>query len=388
MSAVQSEPRLRRINLINTNRCNLRCIYCPQGSHPEEYHADLTPEFFEEIYQFTTEHKLEEAGFGYYGELTMIEGWWRPVRRLLDAGIKVSTTTNGATVLSPEEVATFARFKYIEWSIDTHDIETLKEVRKKVDARTIAHNFHLVRSYCLLHGLPLPELAWTGVLTIDIIETLPQFVAYAASSGVKKLQFNEVGIYDGAPARTLNIVEQSQETFEWAAAQVEKAVELAERFDIWINFTEMPRIQARKQAIATGEKFGSPLFRSSTPIADVYIHNEAAKLPEGYTRDCKTPWEEFYLDPKGQVFSCCARGDVMGIAKTKSELEQVLSNQKFVRLRQSLRTGVDMDPDCANCLLRPSKRLPTTGKNPVQIALRRLWDRISRVTGKSAASAA
>ena len=30
-----------------------------------------------------------------------------------------------------------ARFKYIEFSIDTHDIATLKKVRKKVDARTI-----------------------------------------------------------------------------------------------------------------------------------------------------------------------------------------------------------------------------------------------------------
>src|SRR5476651_2021927 len=108
MTALPSE--LRRINFINTNRCNLRCVYCPQGSHPDEYHADLTSEFFEEIYQFVVEHKIEEAAIGYYGEITMIEGWWKPVRRLLDVGVQMSATTNGSTVLSADEVATFARF--------------------------------------------------------------------------------------------------------------------------------------------------------------------------------------------------------------------------------------------------------------------------------------
>jgi uncharacterized radical SAM superfamily Fe-S cluster-containing enzyme len=136
--------RLKRINFINTNRCNLRCVYCPQGSHPEDYHADLTPDSFEEIFAFISDHGVKEVGLGYYGEITLVDNWWKPVRRLLDAGVKVKTTTNGATLLSPDEVATFARFEYIEWSIDTHDVEILKKVRKKVDVRTIVHNFHLV----------------------------------------------------------------------------------------------------------------------------------------------------------------------------------------------------------------------------------------------------
>lgn len=366
--------RLKRINFINTNRCNLRCVYCPQGSHPDEYHADLTPEFFEEIFAFILDHKLEEAGFGYYGELTMIDDWWKPIRRILDAGVKAIATTNGSTLLSPEEVATFARFKYIEWSIDTHDVEILKKVRKKVDVRTIVHNFHLVRAYCLLHDLPLPELAWTGVLSINVADTLPEFVAYASSCGVKTLHFNEVGIYDGAVARGLNIVDQEGEVFERAASQVEQAVRLAERYGIAMDLAEMPRIQARREAVRRGELFGLPLKRHSTPTAECYIHNEAAILPEGYTRACASPWEEFYLDPKGQVFACCTRGEVMGIAKTKAEIEGVLKNEKYQKLRHSLKTGVDLDSACANCLIRAA--VPVEKPERKSTGTARWWRRL------------
>ena len=44
---VVAEPRPKRISFILTNRCNLRCVYCPEGSHAEDYYADLEDEEFE-----------------------------------------------------------------------------------------------------------------------------------------------------------------------------------------------------------------------------------------------------------------------------------------------------------------------------------------------------
>jgi MoaA/NifB/PqqE/SkfB family radical SAM enzyme len=381
MSTIPSE--MSRINFINTNRCNLRCVYCPQGSHPDEYHADLTADSFEEIYNFVVDHKIKEAGMGYYGEITMIDNWWQPVRRMLDAGVLMSTTTNGSTVLSPDEVATFARFKYIEWSIDTYDQQTLKAVRKKVDVRTIVHNYHLVRSYCLLHDVPMPEIRWTGVLTVDVVEQMPQFVAYASSNGVKKMNFNEVAVYEGAPAKGLSVVDQADdEAFERSAKKIDEALSVCKRLGIEMTVSELTRIAARRRAIANGEKYGLPLFRTSSPVADVWTHNEEVKLPPGYTRDCRLPWEEFYLNPKGEVFVCCTRGDVMGVAKTKAELEDVLTNDKYQKLRTSLETGVDLDPACANCLIKGAKRVapepeaeaPAPAERPAPW-FKRLWSK-------------
>ena len=204
-----------------------------------------------------------------------------------------------------------------------------------------------------MHDLPLPGFAWTGVLTINVAETLPEFVAYASSCGVKKLHFNEVGIFDGAVARGLNIVDQEGEVFERAASQVEQAVRLAARCGIAMDMAEMPRIKAKREAVRHGKSFGLPLIRHSTPTGDCYIHNEVAILPEGYTRDCASPGKNL-IGPKGQVFACCTRGEVMGIAKTKAEIEDVLKNEKYQKLRHSLRTGVDLDSACANCLIRPA----------------------------------
>lgn len=361
---------IRRINFILTNRCNLRCVYCPQGSHPESWHADLEEAFFEEIREFAVDHEVEEMAVGYYGEITMIPGWWKPVRKLLDGGFKLSATTNGALPLSPEEVATFARFKYIEWSIDTHDVKILKKVRKKVDARIIIHNFHLVRAHCLLHDLPLPELAWTGVLTYDMVHTLPEFVAYASSCGVQKLNFNEVGVYEGAPARDLNIIDQPQEKFEQAAAYVDQAIALAERLGIRFSVQELPRITERRKA----DYRPKPLAKASTPVADIWVHSDGNALVPGQTRDCRSPWEEFYLDPKGQVFACCIRGDVMGTAKTKTELEAVLAGEKYQELRTALRTGVGLDGSCVNCPIKNA--IPVVTEPQVAEPARPFWKRL------------
>lgn len=283
----------------------------------------------------------------------MIDGWWRGVRRLLDMGISLSCTTNSATPLSPDEVATFGRFKYIELSIDTHDIDLLKKVRKKVDARTIVHNFHLIRAYCLRHGVPTPEIVWTGVLTRHIVETLPDFVTFAAFNGVKTVNFNEVSIYEGAPEKGLNIIDLDGAEFERAADLVEETVALAGRFGIKMSIAELVRIRTKREALRIGAPFGEPLIKRSTPIEEHYGHNEVNAIPSGHTRACTSPWTEFYLDPKGQVFSCCARGEVMGIARTQKTLERVLSNEKYRELRRALATGQNLDSACASCTVRP-----------------------------------
>jgi MoaA/NifB/PqqE/SkfB family radical SAM enzyme len=363
-------PSLRRANFINTNRCNLRCVYCPQGTHPEDYYADLSPELFEETFKFVMDHGLEEVALGYYGELTMIDEWWIPVRRFLDAGVKVSTTTNGSTPLSPVEVATMARFKYIEFSIDTHDIAILKKVRKKVDARTIVHNFHLVRAYCLAHDLPVPDLAWISVLTIHTVDSLPEFVAFAASNGVKVLHMTEVTMFDVAEGQGLHIVDQDDEVFERAARKVERAEELAKKLGVTMYIREWPRIRARREAIAKKEKFVPVLQRSFTPVADMQQHVEGGPLPANFTRKCHFPFEEFYMDPKGQVYACCVRGTVMGVAKTKEDLETILGGDKYERLREGLRTGVDLDPACVNCVLMPAVPVeaPEAVAEPIVVA--------------------
>ena len=339
----------KRINFILTNQCNLRCVYCPEGSHPEDYYAELSDESFEEIVSFVRENGVREVGMAYYGELTMVRDWWKKARQLLDLGVALTATTNGHLPLSADEISTFARFKYIEYSIDSHDEETVRKVRKKTSVARIVHNFHLVRAYCLQHNLTPPDLVWTGVLTHHIVHQLPGFVAFAASNGVQRINFNEVAIYEGAVENGLNVVDMQIGDFEAAVASIEAAMNLAKVHNIQLNVGELPRIRARQDHL----DLNAALVARDTVIAPTLNHTEGDTVPAGYTRDCGAPWNELYLDPKGRVFACCNRGDVMGIAKTSAQIKSVFSNSKYQELRRSLATGVNLDPACATCAIRP-----------------------------------
>ena len=89
---------------------------------------------------------------------------------------------------------------------------------------------------------------------------------------------------------------------------------------------------------------------------------------------------------KGQVFACCVRSDVMGVAKTKAELESVLVNENYQRLRKSLETGVDLDPACVSCMIRPAKRLdmPAPEAAPTPVEPSTPWNKIKRLWPKVA----
>lgn len=343
----------KRINFILTNRCNLRCTYCPEGSHAEDYYADLGEDSFEEIVAFIKENGVQEASMAYYGELTMVRDWWKKARRILDLGVELTATTNGHLPLSADEVATFARFKYIEFSIDSHDEDTVRKVRKKTSVARIVHNFHLVRAYCIQHGLRLPDLVWTGVMTHFVVNQLPGFVAFAASNDVKRINFNEVVIYEGAVEKGLNVVELSSGEFEAAVNSIETALRIATANSIQLNIGELPRIRARQK----GQDLNQPLVARTTVVAPTLNHTEGDSIPPGYTRDCGAPWNELYLDPKGRVYACCNRGDVMGTAKTSAEIKSVFGNANYRELRRSLATGVNLDPSCATCAVRPVVRV-------------------------------
>lgn len=346
---VENFVRPRRINFILTNRCNLRCTYCPEGSHSEDYYADLDDQSFEEIVKFVKENGVQEASMAYYGELTMVRDWWKRARQLLDLGVELTATTNGHLPLSQNEVETFARFKYIEFSIDSHDEATVRAVRNKTSVARIVHNFHLIRAHCLANSMKLPDLVWTGVLTHHVVNQLPDFVAFAASNGIKRINFNEVVIYEGAAEKKLNVIELPAPDFEKAIVSIEKAQELAKIHNIELNIGELPRIRARQK----GQDRNRLLVARTTVVAPTLNHVEGDSIPPGYTRSCGAPWNEFYLNPKGQVFACCNRGDVMGIAKTAAQMKEVFSNEKYQALRESLRSGINLDPACATCVVRP-----------------------------------
>ena len=86
--------RARHLSFTFTNRCNLRCVYCPQGTHPDEFHADSPDEQLRKIVAYIEQHGIERVSLGYYGETMMIDGWEAYCRPLLDRGIFITLVSN------------------------------------------------------------------------------------------------------------------------------------------------------------------------------------------------------------------------------------------------------------------------------------------------------
>lgn len=448
-----------------TNRCNLRCVYCPQGTHPDEFHADTSDQQLDQILNYIETHDVTKVSLGYYGETTMIDGWERHCLRLLDRGLYITLVSNHAKLLKPTEVEVMSRFSELQISLDTVDVNVLKSVRKAVDARTIIYNTQQIQAQAIREGRPGPKIVWTSVLCSDVVFGIVDFVAMAVSCGIKHLNFNFVGNFESA-RKTLNVFDMSTPDFMRAVELIEQARRLANRHGVEFiaygddmvdqrllretdigsygrltkrlavfeaipldarifiygageaaralrrhlaaryNYEFIAFIDSFKSGemdavrIYTLEEYSAIAhaddqilicsmyedaieasliergienyfkvyslfkngFQASTLVPEIdknivregiqgryRFSGEVTSVGPGYTRLCSSPWTELYFDPKGEVYSCCQRGEVMARLEPDTAIDQILSKPTFMKLRQELLSGENLSPECKLC---------------------------------------
>lgn len=252
-----------------TNRCNLRCVYCPQGTHPDDFHAETPKEQIDRIIAYALENRVSRISIGYYGETMLVDGWEKAVEPLFGHGFTLNLVSNFSKVMTPAEVAAVSRFQEVQISIDTIDIPLLKQVRKAVDARTILYNTHLIRAHVLRHGLPMPKLIWTSVLTDRVAEGMPDLVATAVSSGVPAINCVEVAYIDGAGANVVRHLNDAEDdVFRRGFAAVHEARRLALRHGVSFALGGAERMARRAVALYGRQEFGR-ITRTLTGLDDL-----------------------------------------------------------------------------------------------------------------------
>lgn len=349
-----SPPRsLHRIALTFTNRCNLRCVYCTEGTHGEDYYADVSPEFMERVYSIIENFGVREVWLGFYGEFTFQPDWWRYSNRIADMGCQLTGVSNFARMFTPDEIAAFGRFRTITMSIDTHDYATLKAVRKAADIRTILYNMQAIRSHCLQADWPAPTILWSSVLSDRVVGQMKAFISFASVCGVQQINFNHLADYVGAADVCRNICELEGIEFVHAINSIHQAIDFAGKHQIRISIKGLDKIQKKIERYNSGtaEQFQLERNIGVHGVEEVIKAFESDAIPDGHTRACLSPWSEIYLDPKGNVLPCCVRGDPMGVITSAADLPGILNNQKYRALRQALVTGEGLDSGCRHCTL-------------------------------------
>lgn len=340
---------MRRISTTFTTRCNLRCVYCPEGSHPEEFYGEMTPEMLTHIVDYA---KKKEAyvDVSFYGDSTFHERFGEFAAAIIDAGVPLAITSNFARILRDDEIAVVARCRTVAFSFDTPDRDVAKAIRKGLDLRSLLYNILRVRAHCLRHDLPVPPFTVHAVLTDQTVKTLPELVAFAASLGVQRMGCNEFARQEGAVAidDMRNIADLRGDELEQAVEKIAEARDLAKKLglEFYLSGEQLARIQAALDGRIENAKVGSIPGIQGT---NSFTGGEVMELTTGMTRNCTEPWSAPIVDPKGYVHPCCVRGTVMGTVDAETSLADVHGNEAFRKLRLSLLTGVGVDPECKSC---------------------------------------
>lgn len=348
--------RMSRISTSFTTRCNLRCVYCPEGSHPESFYGDMTPELLQNIIDYARANSVH-IDISYYGDSTFHEGFGKYAAAIHEAGVGLAITSNFARVLRDEEIAAVARCKTVSFSFETDNREVARAIRKGLDLRTLVFNIVRVRAYCIRATIPVPPFTLHVVLNDKTVHDLPNLVAFAASLGVTQISCNELAEIEGAKGNMVNIAGLRGKELQEAVKSIEEAGAFANR--LGIPLVASGQQVARIQAALNGAIEESTVREVREGIQGTYYlsgGDDVLDLKPGMTRACCEPWVGPIVDPKGHVYSCCVRGTIMGTVGPDGSLADVHNNESFRALRRSLLTGQDLDLDCRRCHIAP----PTT----------------------------
>lgn len=351
------------VSLQLTSVCNLRCIYCPQ--HDGQYKGTpMTREFADDIIGYISENDaIESISVGFFGETLCYKGWEEHLDRLLEAGKRMDICSNFQHVLNDRQVDVLSRFSTIQFSIDTIDINLLKEVRPPADIRQIVHNMHLIRGRAIEMGRTIPQMSWNCTLTNKVVNQIPALAGYAASCCVPSLNFNELVYYDKGDPTTLSIFDLNGDEFLDAHTAVQNVRKLAVEYDMqirfaadhWLDQLEAKKIRVEKQ-IAEGvvnntvSTEGAAMIQGAGGFSSEFGLKVVRK---GQTRLCLEPWRNLYVMPTGDIYTCCTRGDSMGVIANRAEIEEVRNNEQYQDLRNQLLTGNVTDDTCRHCSLKP-----------------------------------
>jgi len=360
-------PRLSSLNFMFTEKCNLKCVYCPQHSVSRPM-MDASAELLQVIVTYILNNHIQSAGIGFYGETLCFKGWESYVQILLDAGVSMSLCSNWNHKLSNEEVDVLSRFSFLQFSIDTADQELLRSIRPSADIKVILYNMHLIRSRSLLNGMPIPTIMWCSVLSNRNIPVLSELVAMAISNGVAKINFNELEYYSESSQELVSVFDLHGRDFIVAVDAIEKMDRLAKKYGVEITYafnSFLQMLHERKNReldyLANGLCAGDDQMHR-TQVSGIqgvssHLSIRATSIQPSengcHTRLCLAPWNSVYVLADGTVCTCCVRGESMGRITTETSLDDILASNTYREFRWRLLTGNIIDNACLACPVTP-----------------------------------
>jgi len=334
-SPLHASDKLRLVYLELTNRCNVRCVYCPQSQPSSIDRVDFPKDRIPELITEFKSRGLTYIRLSGIGETTILKDWMGICEQFLEAGFDLEIVSNLAKRLSPEEILMLCRFKKIFISIDTTDPEDFAQLKRNAKLDQVVQNTKAIISTAEENHLDKPYLLMSIVASDKIIFQIEKTVADAVEMGIDDIYINDLRPYpdvEGAckvrPFWTLPL-----DQVRHANTLLDSAIKSAQKAGIATSIT--PRLRQNiDNAISHSEADDSYL----TPPG------------RGETRFCFDPWDSAVFNADGTVSPCCLFPVIYGDVQEQS-LEEILDGDHAIQLRKELLTG-KLSTLCATCNLR------------------------------------
>ncbi|MFA6033031.1 MAG: radical SAM protein [Myxococcota bacterium] len=181
----QALPRLDKVIIEPTTRCNLQCTTCMRNTWDEPY-GDMTAETFSALMRGLRELRPSKVAFWGIGEPLMNPRLVEMVRQAKSIGARVGLITNG--ILLNREIATglvLAGLDTLIVSQDGTSHESHESVRPGIDGREVHDNIAGLRRIRDGLGRTTPEIGIEFVAMKQNLSHLRELPALAESLGAK-----------------------------------------------------------------------------------------------------------------------------------------------------------------------------------------------------------
>lgn len=362
--------RLSGVHFAVTNRCNLRCLYCPRHGH-DMSSRNMSAQLVSSVISFCIRNDIKNVGIGYFGETMLFDGWDMLVDIFHDNDISVDICSNFNHTLSDKEISTLSMVKSIQFSIDSFARDVMARLRPPADIRMILYNLHRIRAAAIMNGNSAPSFVWNCVLSNLSIKTLKQLIASAASCGVSNVCMSSLTRFSGCTMDVKGIHETTDAEYFIIYELLADALSLARKLsvNVLLSHEKFVHSLSAKYKNMKAQYGGLDLdlipndFRKSAQfnflpgLGSHYYDATYNSIGSNFTRNCLSPWERVFVSESGQVYPCCVDGKSLGVVSRECTLEDILHGSAYKTLRYKLLSGDLRGTACFECPIAPPVRV-------------------------------
>jgi MoaA/NifB/PqqE/SkfB family radical SAM enzyme len=334
-----------------TNKCNLRCSYCPKSDDLYEAlpgnNTDMSDDTIGRLYQYCKTHGIRNVSLSGVGETAMVAGWQKRLAQFLDdPQIDAHLVSNFARILSDAELEALTKLRNLQISFDSPEVDMVRRMRSKADLRTITYNIIRLRQKAReLARCPTIDVNCT--LSRENIGHVAKLAGFCRELGVDRVMFGEVMVLSQHNEKMpLTLDSLTSEEVILLAEQFVAAEEILKDSDTAIYLQD--HLRGRIGEIVEQ-------IREGTIPADAgaFFHRRMESSA------CRLPWSQPFIRADGKVYPCCIINDVaqpVGDLATAA-LDEILESPAFRAIRASILAGKP-NLSCDGCGLAQAKSFP------------------------------